>query len=51
MAARNIQAVERWVRLVAGALLIVLALALGGWPRWVSGLGGLVLVLTAALRY
>ena len=49
--ARNIRAVERWVRLMGGGLLILLGLSLGGRPGWVSGLAGLALILTAAVRY
>ena len=51
IAVRNIRAVERWVRLIGGGLLILLGLSLGGWPGWVSGLAGLALILTAAVRY
>ncbi|MFQ5830744.1 MAG: YgaP-like transmembrane domain [Candidatus Methylomirabilia bacterium] len=50
-AAKNIGAVERWVRLVGGGLLILLGVGLAGWAGWVSGLAGLALVLTSAIRY
>lgn len=50
-AASNLGAVERWARLIAGALLILLGVSLSGWAGWVSGLAGLALVLTSALRY
>lgn len=50
-AAKNIGAVERWVRLIGGGLLILLGLSRGGWVGWVSGLAGLTLVLTSSARY
>lgn len=49
--AENVGVVERWVRLIVGGVLIVLGLNLSGWIRWVSGLVGLALVLTAAFSY
>jgi uncharacterized membrane protein len=50
-AAKNIGAVERWVRLIGGGLLVLLGLSRGGWVGWVSGLAGLALVVTSAVRY
>lgn len=50
-AAKNIGAVERWVRLASGGLLILVGLSLGSWAGWVSGLAGLALILTSAFRY
>lgn len=51
MTVKNVSVAERWLRLVVGAGLIVLGLSLSGWIRWVSGLAGLALVLTAAFGY
>lgn len=51
MTAKNVGAVERWVRLISGGLLILLGLSLAGWAGWVSGLVGLALVLTSAIWY
>lgn len=49
--AKNLGAVERWARLIAGGLFILLGVSLSGWAGWVSGLAGLALVLTSAVRY
>lgn len=49
--AKNVGAVEGWVRLIGGGILILLGLRLAGWGGWVSGLVGFALVLTSALRY
>lgn len=51
MMAKNIGAVEKWVRLIVGGILILLGLNLSGWMRWVSGLVGLAFVLTSAFGY
>ncbi|MBI4607585.1 MAG: DUF2892 domain-containing protein [Candidatus Rokubacteria bacterium] len=51
MRAKNIGVLERRARLVGGGLLILLGVGLGGWTGWVSGLAGLALVLTSAVRY
>ncbi len=50
-AAKNIGAVERWVRLIGGGLLILIGLSRAGWVGWVSGLAGLALALTSIIRY
>ena len=39
------------VRLIGGGVLMLVGLRLAGWTGWVSGLAGLALVLTSALRY
>lgn len=49
--AKNVGAAERWVRLIGGGVLMLVGLRLAGWIGWVSGLAGLALVLTSALRY
>ena len=38
-------------RLIGGGLLVLLGLSQTGWAGWASGLAGLVLVLTSAVRY
>ncbi|MFQ5519907.1 MAG: YgaP-like transmembrane domain [Candidatus Methylomirabilia bacterium] len=50
-APKNIGVVEGRVRLVGGGLLVVLGFSLGGWGGWVTGIFGLALVLTSAVRY
>lgn len=49
--AKNIGAGERWARLTGGGLLVLAGFSLAGWAGWVSGLAGLALVLTSAVRY
>jgi len=49
--AKNVGTVERWVRLIGGGVLMLVGLLLAGWIGWVSGLAGLALVLTSALRH
>jgi len=51
MTAKNIGAVERWARFIGGGLLILLGLSLSGWAGWATGVAGLALVLTSAVRY
>lgn len=48
---RNVGARERWLRALAGGVLIVLGLILPGAAGWFGGAAGVVLVLTAAVRY
>lgn len=48
---RNVGTRERWLRAFAGAVLIVVGVALPGAAGWLSGAAGVLLGVTAAVRY
>lgn len=49
--ATNVGRYDRWIRVILGALLLVVAAAAAGLARWVALVVGVVLVVTAAVGY
>ncbi len=47
MLEKNVGKKEGWLRIVIGSVFLMLAFVLEGWHRWVSGLAGIALVVTA----
>ena len=51
MAVKNVGMTERLVRLMSGAILIVLGLTFAGWTRWLGTVIALFLVLTGTIGH